>query len=260
MGKDILENKRVAIIGFGNMGQAIAKGLLHHRVTLPEHIITTKSNKENTYAVTNAHVVILCVKPHIMTAVLNKIKCLNMTDKLIISVAAGISIDTIEKYLGKRAKIVRVMPNLCARAGESMSCWVKNKQITLSDVNIIKSLLKSFGKEIEMRCENDLNKATAVSGSGPAYFFYFVEAFVESARRLGLNNEMSKLLVMQTIKGSLITLTRSAKSVEESRKQVTSKGGTTEAALKILTDDKFKEVFYKATHAAYNRSLELNFS
>ncbi|PIY68990.1 pyrroline-5-carboxylate reductase, partial [Candidatus Roizmanbacteria bacterium CG_4_10_14_0_8_um_filter_39_9] len=87
-----------------------------------------------------------------------------------------------------------------------------------------------------------------------------VEAFVESARRLGLNNEMSKLLVMQTIKGSLITLTRSAKSVEESRKQVTSKGGTTEAALKILTDDKFKEVFYKATHAAYNRSLELNFS
>ena len=107
-----------------------------------------------------------------------------------------------------------------------------------------------------MKDENDLNKVTAISGSGPAYIFYFIEAFIEASRSLGLDYETSKLLVMQTLKGSLLALIQNGANVEELRKQVTSKGGTTEAAMNMLKT-KFKEIFREAVQSAYIRSLEL---
>lgn len=181
-------------------------------------------------------------------------------DKLFISVAAGISISTIQRYLGHDARIIRAMPNLCARVGESMSCWVKNKQVTLQDAKIIKTILESFGRQLEMKEEDDLNKVTAISGSGPAYLFYFIEAFIEASQRIGLDHEISKLLVMQTLKGTLSTLLQSQADVEELRKQVTSKGGTTQAAIHVLERGDFKKILYKAVQSAYNRSIELNLS
>ena len=260
MEKDILENKQIAIIGYGNMGRAIVRGLLNKKIVEQSQLFISNSSRENINAVLKSQIIILCVKPQDMISVITDIADITdikFIDKLFISIAAGISISTIQNHLGSATKIIRVMPNLCARVGESMSCWVKNRWITNDDVIITKLLLRSFGHEIEMLEEDDLNKVTAISGSGPAYFFYFVEAFMQSTQRLGLSNEMSIQLVMQTVKGSLLTLTQSVITVKELRKKVTSKGGTTQAAINILKEQKFKAIFFQAIYAAYNRSLEL---
>lgn len=258
MEKGILEIKQIAIIGYGNMGRAIAQGLLNKKIVKRSQLHISNSSDENATAIMKSQVIILCVKPQIIGEVIADITDITIIDKLFISVAAGISLYSLQKQLGSKAKIIRVMPNLCAQVGESMSCWIKNKQVTLHDTKIVKAILESFGCQLEMTDENDLNKVTAISGSGPAYFFYFIEAFIEASRSLGLGNEISKLLVMQTLKGSLLTLFQSQESVTKLRKQVTSKGGTTMAALNILEKQKFKDIFSQAIHAAYNRSIELS--
>ena len=179
MEKDILENKKIAIIGYGNMGRAIARCLLNKKIVKRSQLYISNSSDENTIAVMKSQIIILCIKPQNMISVITdiaNITDITIIDKLFISIAAGISINTIQKYLGHDAKIIRVMPNLCARVGESMSCWIKNKQVAIQQIKIIKSILKSFGQELEMKDENDLNKVTAISGSGPAYLFYFIEA------------------------------------------------------------------------------------
>lgn len=260
MEKDILENKNIAIIGYGNMGCAIARGLLNKKIVRRSRLYISNSSEENATAVMKSQIVILCVKPQIMNKVIADIMDITditIIDKLFISVAAGVSINSLQKYLGPKAKIIRVMPNLCARVGESMSCWVKNKNVTFHDVKILQTILESFGRQLEMTNENDLNKVTAISGSGPAYLFYFIEAYVDASRRMGLDDDTSKFLVMQTLKGSFLTLLQSQTDVEELRKQVTSKGGTTQAAINILKKHKFKEIFFQAIRAAYNRSLSL---
>lgn len=259
MEKDILENKRIAIIGYGNMGKAIAHGLLEKKIIKKTSLIISNSSSENKEAVIKSQIIILCVKPQDMISVIAGITDITIIDKLFISIAAGISITTIQNYLGSASKIIRVMPNLCTRVGESMSCWIKNKQVTLHDTIIVKAILGAFGRQLEMKNENDLNKVTAISGSGPGYFFYFIEAFIEASRSLGLDDETSKLLVMQTLKGSLLTLFQTETNVEELRKQVTSKGGTTESAISVFEKREFKQIFYKAVQSAYNRCIELNF-
>lgn len=258
MEKEILESKRIAIIGYGNMGKAIARSLLNNKTIKSANLITSNSQADTPVAVRKSQVIILCIKPQIMSHVLEEIKNIELKNKLIISIAAGVSINTIEKFLGNSTKIIRVMPNLCTRVGESMSCWIKNKQVTTYDTRLIKSILISFGKEIEMKSEEDLNRVTAVSGSGPAYFFYFIEAFIEASSTLGLGKETSKQLVMQTFKGALYTILQSQTEVKKLREQVTSKGGTTESAINTLMEHKFKEIFYKAIHAAHIRSIELS--
>lgn len=260
MEKDILENKKIAIIGYGNMGRAIARGLLNKKIVRRSQLYISNSSDGNATAVIKSQIIILCVKPQIMCKVIADIAVIadiTIIDKLFISVAAGVSINSLQKYLGPKAKIIRAMPNLCARVGESMSCWVKNKNITFQNVKILQTILESFGRHLEMKNENDLNKVTAISGSGPAYLFYFIETFLEASRSLGLDNETSKLLVTQTLKGSLHILFQSQKSVEELRKQVTSKGGTTESAVNMLEKRKFNQIICEAVRSAYNRSLEL---
>lgn len=260
MEKDILENKQIAIIGYGNMGRAIVQGLLNRKTVKRSQLHISNSSGKNATAVMKSQIIILCVKPQIMSRVIADITVITdiiIMNKLFISVAAGISLDSIQNKLDTKAKMIRVMPNLCARVGESMSCWVKNKRVTLHDTNIVIAILESFGRQLEMVNENDLNKATAISGSGPAYIFYFIEAFIEASRSLGLGDDASKLLVTQTLKGSLLTLFQSHESVAELRKQVTSKGGTTEAAINIFEKKGFKQILFEAVQSAYNRSLAL---
>ena len=177
MEKDILENNHIAIIGYGNMGRAIARGLLNKKIVKLSQLHISNSADENATVFMKSQIIILCVKPQIISRVIADIMDITdikIMDKLFISVAAGISINSLQKQLGEEAKIIRVMPNLCAQIGESMSCWVKNEQVTLLDEKIIKTVLESFGCQLEMKDENDLNKVTAISGSGPAYIFYFI--------------------------------------------------------------------------------------
>ena len=262
-------NKKITIIGAGNMGQAIVNGLLREKVIKPRNLIladklannlvkykklgitTTTDNKE---ACERSDIIILAVKPQILKSILEEIKNNIQDDQLIVSIAIGVSVDTIKKILGKKQPVARVMPNLCAQVGESMSAWVKSKEV--SQIKSIKIILNSIGKEIQFKKEDDIDKATAISGSGPAYFFYLVELLEKSAVQIGINKKEAQILARQTLIGVARFLENSSESASQLRKKVTSKGGTTEAAFNKINNSKFEEIFLQAIKSAYNRAKD----
>ena len=254
---DKLENKKLAIIGVGNMGRAIMKGLLGKSVVDKNNLFLSNSSRGNERAVKSAKVIILAVKPQILFEVLVQIKDF-LTDKhLLISIAAGVSIQSIQQRIGKRS-IIRAMPNLCAVVGKSMTVWVKNKHVEKEQEIFAKRIFSSIGNEEEIFQEDKLNQVTAISGSGPAYVFYLAELLENSAVKIGVKKELAKELAYMTMDGAVSVLRSSKKSSGELRKQVTSKGGTTEAAFKEFEKSKLQEIFFKGIKSASNRAEELN--
>lgn len=252
-----MTEKKIGIIGFGNMGKAIAAALLKQKVVNKKDLITSNSSQTNKECVKKADIILLAVKPQIMAAVLNEIKN-DISDKqLIISIVAGVEIKTIKKIIGDKA-IARVVPNLCTLIGESISVWVKTKKVNESQVKLMKLILQSFGKEVLVDEESDLDKVTAISGSGPAYIFYLVELLEQSAIKIGLKKDIAKRLASQTVIGSARLLESTDKSASTLRSEVTSKGGTTEAAFKEFAKLDFDKVFLKGVKAALKRAKQLN--
>lgn len=241
--------KTIGIIGYGNMGSAIAERI---RSKYPIWVFDKDGNKtknlssiniaENVVALLNrVDTVVLAVKPQDFDSVLNEIKD-NVDGKLIISIAAGITTKYIENRLCK-VRVIRVMPNLPAGIGEGMICLSKGKTATEEDLNFIKQLFKVLGKTLILN-EDMMNAATAVSGSGPAYVCEYLESgqkkelffdnFQKAARAIGFNEEDAKLLAETTFTGTLEFLKKTKVSPSQLKKQVASKGGTTEAALEVL--------------------------
>lgn len=269
---DKLGNKKLAIIGIGNMGKALTYGLLRHQKISYSNIILSnptftdlihlkksgiKLISDNKEAAKNADIIILAVKPQVIFFVLEEIKHVVSQDQLIISIAAGIEIKTIKSILGRKQPIVRVMPNLCAKVCESMSSWTKSKEVTRANTEIARAILQTIGKETMLENEGLLDRATAISGSGPAYVFYFTELFVRSAIELGIDKDLAEKLVLQTLIGSVKLLENLQEKASILRQQVTSKGGTTEAAFNIFNKSDVDKIFMKAINAAYKRSKEL---
>lgn len=274
MEKVKLENKTIAIIGVGNMGSAIAHGLLRKKLIPVKNLILSNPSLEkllyfkklgtvitvvNKNAAEKADIIILAVKPQILTSVLQEIKSAVSKNKLIISIAAGFEIKTIKKILGIKQPVVRVMPNLCARVSKSISCWVKSKEVTDEQSSEVAIILRAIGKEYLLKEENLLDQVTAISGSGPAYVFYLVELLEKSALNLGLNERLARLLAVETVSGSSKLLQNSQKSAKILREEVTSKGGTTEAVFKKFHKSKFENIFLQAVEKAYRRAKELHF-
>lgn len=270
---DKLGNKKLAIIGIGNMGKALTYGLLRQRKISPSNLILSnptladlihfkklriKLTSDNRKAAKNADIIILAVKPQVISSVLQVLKHVVSQDQLIISIAAGVEIKTIKSILGKKQAVARIMPNLCAKVGESMSCWVKSKEVTRTNAEIVRVILQTIGKEILLEKESLLDQVTAISGSGPAYVFYFAELFVRSAIELGIDNNLAQELVLQTLVGSVLLLENSQEKAAILKQQVTSKGGTTEAAFNVFNKSDFGKIFMKAINAAYKRSKELH--
>lgn len=250
--------EKIAIIGAGNMGQAIAQGLLSKKIiTHDQLMLTNTKTRNNKEAVANADIIILAIKPQMAHLVLDEIKE-EVKNQLVISIMAGITIDTLQQKLGKRIGVVRVMPNLGAKVGKSMSVWVKSKEVIAEHKVIVKAILEAIGTELELQEEQQINMATAISGSGPAYFFYLTELLEKAAEELGFSHEKAGLLAIQTMLGSAELLRVSQVSAEELRHAVTSKGGTTEAALSIFDKQKLGKRFVLAVKAAYNRAKELD--
>ena len=240
---------RIGIIGFGNMGQAIAQ-----RVKSGYSVLVFEKDRKKTRKlsgiklaknalelVNKSEAIILAVKPQDFSNLLNKLK--NKTSgKLIISVAAGVSTKYIEKKL-PRAKVIRVMPNLGAKIAKSVTCLSKGKFATKSDLLFAKKLFSCVGKTQLFR-ENQMNAVTAVSGSGPAYICFaienklnkenFMEEFKSAAGSVGFNSSEADFLVKNTFKCTVEVLKKTKIAPGLLRQQVTSKGGTTEAALKVL--------------------------
>ena len=170
---------------------------------------------------------------------------------------AGVNVDTIKTALGT-SKIVRVMPNTPAVIGEGVSGYYIAGDLSIYDKDAVRKLLKSCGGAVEVSSEKDINAVTAISGSGPAYFFNFVKLLVESGTKLGIDEDKVKTLVLKTMKGSYELMAQSSDDFQTLIDNVTSKGGTTQAALETFSAYHLDETVEKAINAANNRADELS--
>ena len=261
---------RIAVIGAGNMGEALIAGLISYGQT-PANIAvcekrTDRANElSNRYgisiaeiaeAVSYADVVLLVVKPQDMAAILGEVGASVNSAAVIVSFAAGKKIDFISSNLGKPNSVIRVMPNTATMVGAGMAAISLGDGVTSAQREFVTELLAKSGQVVEV--SEDLQDAvTATSGSGPAYFFAFVEAMVAGAEELGLSKEVATQLTVQTLVGAAKLLAESGKSATELRENVTSPNGTTAAALNSFSEGELSKLVAKSMKAARDRSIEL---
>lgn len=262
--------KSIGIIGAGVMGEVFIKQLVDSLGCNPAQITACcpdpkrlkelekkykiKTSSINSDGVVGKDLVIMAVKPQQATDVLKEIKPF-IKNQTVISIMAGVSISTITKLSGTK-KIVRCMPNTPAQIGYGMSVW-KAGDISSEQKGNIRNILTTLGEEMEVKTENKIDVATAVSGSGPAYVFDFASHLIEAAVELGFNQSEAKKLVSQTIIGAGMLLKNSSDDASVLRKKVTSKGGTTEAAFKVIDQFKLAKIYKKALKMAYKRAVYL---
>lgn len=263
----------IAIIGAGNMGSALIHGLIQSGHP-PNQLVVADPDQEklnalavthgimtsldNAVAIKNADVVIFAIKPQQFGTVAALLADSIQTQKpLIISVAAGITTHQIAEWLGNNIAIVRAMPNMPALIGSGATGLYANTAVTASDHRMAESILRTVGIIVWLEREALLDVVTALSGSGPAYFFLMMEALEETAQSLGLNQDDAHLLTLETALGSARLALTSKESLIALRERVTSKGGTTEKALAVLESHHLKEIFKQAIMAAKERAEEL---
>ncbi len=263
---------KIAFIGGGNMAEAMLAAILGKGIGTPDDIQVSDIKKErldylaqaygvsvsesNRVVVESAGMVILAIKPQNLAEVMAQLNGQLKPAQLVLSIIAGARIDTLCRGLNHDC-VVRVMPNTPAQIGQGMSVWTATASVSDEQKELVGSILRAMGKEIKVDDEAFLNKATAVSGSGPAYFFLFVEALVEAAVSLGFSGEVALELVRQTVLGSSLYLKESGRSPSELRRMVTSPGGTTAEALLKFEEGRFSELVRAAVQAAYRRAREL---
>jgi len=265
-------DSNITIIGGGNMGRAIALGLLVSETISPERITVANPSldgldelriggvvleTDNRKAAAKSDVVIIAVKPNVVPLVLKEIAGSLDKGSLLISVSAGIPLQSLEQMTSKGQAIVRVMPNVCAKVGESMSVWTKNANATDAQARTAQDILGSMGKQLELKNDAEIDIATAISGSGPAYLFYLAEVMIAKAQKLGLSEEAATTLVKQTLSGSANLLAQETRSPKELRDAVTSPGGTTEAAFKEFAARGLEAALEAGIAAAAQRAKEL---
>lgn len=265
---------KIAFIGAGNMNGAIIGGLVKNGVN-PKNIIVTNPSAEkrealsekynilntadNLEAVAFADTIILGVKPHLIVEVCEHISAnVNIENKCFVSVAAGCLIQTIQNALQPNTPIIRTMPNTPAQEGLGMTGIFANEYVTAEQKLAVEKIIACTGKLIWLEDEAGIDKVTCVSGSGPAYYFLFMEAMEQHARTLGFTAEESRLLVQQTAFGATSMVVNNPEvEIGQLRTNVTSKGGTTQAALKQFTDGGLPELVATSMTAALTRAKEL---
>ncbi len=263
----------VGIIGAGVMGSMLARRLIVTNTLRSSQIFICDRNSDKLKklrenykinisldkeeVIKKSEILVLAVKPQDFRNLAEELqKFLIKKSCLIISIMAGVDIKTIQALLCIKT-VVRVMPNLPAQIGFGVSVWKSAKEVSVSQKKCVRDILQSLGREIELNKESDIDKATAISGSGPAYVFLFQELFHKAAMALGLNKKLARELVMETVWGA-VSLERQTKIEPDIlRCGVTSKGGTTAAAVKIFTEQKFDEIFKQALRVAFDRAQEL---
>ncbi len=216
-------------------------------------VTVTEHNRE---AVAGKDIVILAVKPQNLPEIVTDLKGVLSPDQLVLSIIAGIKIDTISRGLAHKC-IVRTMPNTPAQIGLGFSGWTATADVTRDQKDRSRSILNAMGKEIYFDDEKYLDIVTAVSGSGPAYVFLFAESLIDAAVKLGLSREAAQEMVLQTISGAAELIQKSGKPPAELRQNVTSKGGTTERALKVFEEAGLNRIVSDAVKAAFDRAKEL---
>lgn len=268
-----LKNKTIGFIGGGNMAEALIMGLLAAKKSRPSHLFVAdplakrrshlkkkhrvRVSESNEALMAASDVIVLAVKPQVMHQVLWEIAPELRARHVIISIAAGIDTQLIQSYLGKRCRLIRAMPNTPALVSQGITGLFASRYAKTSDRRIAAELFGAVGQVIEFKREGQLDWVTAVSGSGPAYVFSFLEAMIEAAQRGGLAKAQAQALVFATVEGSVSLAKQSPAALASLRERVTSKGGTTEAALKVLGRRKWHTALHGAIHAAARRAESL---
>ena len=263
-------NCNISFIGGGNMAQALIGGLLScglptTRITVSDpveqirHVLEEKgiqTTADNLEAIKNADVVVLAVKPQVLATVLQPLKGL-LSDKLVISIIAGAEIQTISDLIGGSQRIVRVMPNTPALVQTGAHGIYASEAVGKQDRELTSQILAATGLTIWLDNEAQIDAVTAVSGSGPAYFFYLMESMIRAGKNLGLEEKVATALTLQTALGAAQMAITSSNSPSELRKNVTSPNGTTQAALEVFDRAQISQNIQAALAAAQKRSQEL---
>lgn len=265
---------KIAVLGAGNMGLSFSKSFLKYELIKSEnlHLITRKPEKIEKISKefpgaevscfqdlkeVNADLVIIAVKPQDFQFVAENIAFRFNEDQMLLSIMAGIKIEKIQKYFNHQ-KVVRAMPNSPTLLGMGITGYTAAEGISFADLMQIERFLNSTGRSVYLEDESLLDGVTALSGSGPAYFYYIVDAMIKAGNEMGIDENLSKLFVKQTMLGAYHLINNSDKNLEELIADVASKGGTTEAALKTFEDNNLKDILKKGILAAENRSRKLS--
>lgn len=262
---------KIAFIGAGNMALSLIGGLLRdgidpadvtasdpdpgQRARVSELGISTTN--DNAEAIGGAQTVVLAVKPQVAESVLTPLKKGLHADQLLISIAAGISIAALEQWSGGGAAIVRCMPNTPALYGTGITVACAGKGVTKTQQRAVDALMQAAGTGLWVEDESQLDAVTAVSGSGPAYFFYLMEVMIDAGTDLGLPREVARQLTLHTALGAATMAMRSEDPPATLRRNVTSPGGTTERAVSIFEAAGLRETITRGVTGAAERSAEL---
>jgi pyrroline-5-carboxylate reductase len=258
---------KISFIGFGNMAKAIAEGFCKDKTLqlfaaapslsqgrAQNKIITHSNNKS---VIENADIIVLAVKPVIVASVLKEIKSHVPKHCVIISIAAGISLEKLSVLCAEEQPIVRCMPNTPIAIGKGATALLANAYVSKDQKDSIETLFNYSGLTAWVTKESDMNVLTALSGSGPAYCFLFLETLSLAAQKLGLDAKLATTFALQTLSGAAALLETTKLAPEILRKKVTSPGGTTAAALAVLEQNGFENLVFNAMQAAYARALQL---
>ena len=265
--------KKLAFIGAGSMAEAMISGIVKSKLLSGEKIwVTNRSNQEKldclkekygvngTYdlkeLLEGADAVILAMKPKEAASGIQQINAYLSDNTLLISVLAGVSIESIELLAKKKIPVVRAMPNTSATVGKSATGLAINAQVSDEQKQLVQTIFETVGLTTFVN-EDQLDAVTGLSGSGPAYIYYLIEAMDKGAEEIGLEQQMAKKLIVQTLLGAAEMVAKSAKSPQQLRTEVTSPGGTTEAGIKVLESYKVQEAFINCIKEATAQSKRL---
>ncbi len=262
---------KIAVVGGGTMGEAMVRCLLAKGVVAVQDIAVSdvaasrretmnreygvSAYSDSRQAVEGADLIVLAVKPQDLPQAMDQIGSPS-SQQLVLSIVAGASLDTLQKGLGTSC-IVRAMPNMPAQIGEGMTVWTVGAEVGPEQKETAGSVLQSLGEEAYVQDEKYIDMATALSGSGPAYVFLFVEALIDAGVHIGLPRKTAEKLVLQTVLGSSHVLEKAGKHPAELRNMVTSPGGTTADALLQLEKGGFRSLLLTAAAAAYEKAKRL---
>ncbi len=268
----MFDDQTIAFIGAGSMGSAIIAGMLDKKLVAPEQIIAADPNErvgeelvrqfnirhttDNVEAAENADILILAVKPQHLDTALHALRGRVDTLPLVVSIVAGVQVRDIAEDL-HNSRIVRAMPNTPGQIGEGISVWTATYEVDDEQRAQAKAILRSLGEELYFDDEHYLDMATALSGSGPAYVFLFIEAMIDAGVRMGFSRQQAEKLVLHTMRGSIEYAIQSETHPTLLRNQVTSPGGTTAAGLFQLEKLGLRTAVAEGVWAAYQRSIEL---
>ena len=263
---------RILVIGAGNMGLTYAEGMSKSKLLKKRNIMVLDTSEEKLKelnavshfdafdkledCVPKADIIFVAVKPYHAENVFKAINPLVKPQQIIISIMAGVTISKIETLTGLK-KIIRAMPNLPAKIGKGLTSYVVSSEVSRIEKLTIEGLLDTTGKSIEVSNEELIDASTGISGSGPAYVFYFMQSMMEAALQMGFSKNDSVTLVSQTFTGAVELFNQSNLSPNSWMERVASKGGTTRAALDSMEDNNVNLLIKEAAFSAFNRAVEL---